>query len=115
MTVTNDGPVGLWEAAERELKEYQFVGDLREQPRWEIPEKMALQVAVAGRFSQDKGTQHPTDVDGFLHDARDVIKAGASGIHLDFGFLYDNEGHRLDLSKFRKPRRAPTDGQIELF
>jgi uncharacterized protein (DUF849 family) len=97
MTVTNDGPVGLWEAAERELKEYQFVGDLREQPRWEIPEKMALQVAVAGRFSQDKGTQHPTDVDGFLHDAREVIKAGASGIHLDFGFLYDNEGHRLDL------------------
>jgi DNA repair photolyase len=26
-----------------------------------------------------------------------------------------NEGHRLDLSKFRKPRLAPTDGQIELF
>jgi 3-keto-5-aminohexanoate cleavage enzyme len=97
MTVTNDGPVGLWEAAERELKEYQFVGDLRNQPRWDIPEKMALQVALAGRFSQDKGTQHPTDVDGFLTDARAVIEAGASGIHLDFGFLYDDEGHRLDL------------------
>jgi 3-keto-5-aminohexanoate cleavage enzyme len=99
MTVTDaqDGPVGLWEAAERELREYQFVSDLHSQPRWDIPKKTALQVAVAGRFSQDKGTQHPINVEGFLHDCREVIGAGASGIHLDFGFLYDYEGNRLDL------------------
>lgn len=98
MTDTTDGPVGLWEAAERELREYKFVSDLPSQPRWDIPKKMALQVAVAGRFSQDKGTQHPTSVDGFLHDAREVIAAGASGVHLDFGFLYDDGGNRLDLT-----------------
>ena len=98
MTDTIDGPVGLWEAAEREFREYRFVSDLPSQPRWDIPKKMALQVALAGRFSQNKGTQHPTSVDEFLDDARAVIGAGASGIHLDFGFLYDEKGDRLDLT-----------------
>jgi 3-keto-5-aminohexanoate cleavage enzyme len=96
-TDTKDGPPGLWEAAERELREYQFVSDLPQQPLWDIPKKMALNVAIAGRFSQDKGTQHPTSVDGFLRDAGEVIDAGATGIHLDFGFLYDDAGNRLDL------------------
>jgi 3-keto-5-aminohexanoate cleavage enzyme len=95
---TKNEPVGLWEAAERELREYQFVSDLTAQPRWDIPKKMALNVALAGRFSQDKGTQHPTSIDAFLSDARDVIDAGATGIHLDFGFLYDDAGNRLDLT-----------------
>ena len=107
MTVTNDGPVGLWEAAERELKEYQFVGDLREQPRWEIPEKMALQVALAGRFSQDKGTQHPTDVDGFLHDARDSDQGRR---------LRDSPGLRLSVRQRRPPARPahPAAGAVRL-
>ncbi len=98
MTDVKDGPVGLWEAAERELKEYKFVSDLPSQPRWDIPKKMALQVALAGRFSQDKGTEHPIGTDEFLRDARQVIDAGASGIHLDFGFLYDADGNRIDLT-----------------
>jgi 3-keto-5-aminohexanoate cleavage enzyme len=98
MTDVKDGPVGLWEAAERELKEYKFVSDLPSQPRWDIPKKMALQVALAGRFSQDKGTEHPIGTDEFLRDARQVIDAGASGIHLDFGFLYDDDGNRIDLT-----------------
>jgi 3-keto-5-aminohexanoate cleavage enzyme len=93
-----DGPVGLWEAAERELREYQFVSDLTAQPRWDIPKKMALNVALAGRFSQETGAQHPTTIDGFLQDARSVIHAGATGFHLDYGFLYDDEGNRLDLT-----------------
>jgi 3-keto-5-aminohexanoate cleavage enzyme len=88
---------GLWEAAEREMREYQFAGDLRAQPKWDIPKKMALQVALAGRFSQDEGAQHPTTVQEYLEDARELIAAGASGIHLDFGFIYDHEGRRLDL------------------
>jgi 3-keto-5-aminohexanoate cleavage enzyme len=93
-----DGPVGLWEAAERELREYQFVSDLTAQPRWDIPKKMALNVALAGRFSQDTGAQHPVTIDGFREDARSVIKAGATGIHLDYGFIYDDAGNRLDLT-----------------
>ena len=91
-------PVGLWEAAERELKEYQFVSDLHAQPRWDIPKKMALNVALAGRFSQGEGTQHPTTIEEMLEDARQVIGGGATGIHLDYGFLYDEEGNRLDLT-----------------
>jgi uncharacterized protein (DUF849 family) len=94
----SDGPVGLWEAAERELREYQFVSDLTAQPRWDIPKKMALNVALAGRFSQDTGAQHPVTIDGFLEDARSVINAGATGIHLDYGFIYDDAGNRLDLT-----------------
>jgi len=73
VTETKNSPVGLWEAAERELKEYQFVSDLTTQPRWDIPTKMALNVAVAGRFSQDKGTHHPTSIEEFLSGAGDVI------------------------------------------
>jgi 3-keto-5-aminohexanoate cleavage enzyme len=94
----NDGPLGLWDAAERELREYQFVSDLTAQPRWDIPKKMALNVAIAGRFSQETGAQHPTTVDGYLQDARAVIDAGATGIHLDYGFIYDEQGNRLDLT-----------------
>jgi 3-keto-5-aminohexanoate cleavage enzyme len=98
MTEVTDGPVGLWEAAERELKEYQFAGGLRLQPRWDIPKKMALQVALAGRFSQDEATQHPTTVEAFTRDAAEVIEAGASGIHVDYGFIVDEDGERLDLT-----------------
>lgn len=97
MSKTEAPRAGLWEAAEREMREYQFAGDLRDQAKWEIPKKMALQVALAGRFSQDEGKQHPTTVEGYLEDARALITAGASGIHLDFGFIYDDEGRRLDL------------------
>ena len=57
---------------------------------------MALQVALAGRFSQNEAAQHPTTVDAFLRDAADVIAAGASGIHVDYGFLVDEQGRRLD-------------------
>src|ERR1700746_568721 len=89
ITETKNEPLGLWEAAAQELKEYQFAADLRVQPRWEIPKKMALQVALAGRFSQNEAAQHPTTVDAFLRDAAEVIAAGASGIHVDYGFLRD--------------------------
>lgn len=96
ITETKNEPLGLWEAAEKELKQYQFAADLRVQPRWEIPKKMALQVALAGRFSQNEAAQHPTTVDAFLRDAAEVIAAGASGIHVDYGFLVDEHGRRLD-------------------
>ncbi|MCW2855486.1 MAG: hypothetical protein JWR52_1101 [Marmoricola sp.] len=97
-TDKSEGPLGLWDAAERELREYQFVSDLTAQPKWDIPKKMALNVAIAGRFSQETGAQHPTTVDGYLKDARSVIDAGATGIHLDYGFIHDEQGNRLDLT-----------------
>lgn len=96
MSTLEDGPLALWDAAERELREYQFAGDLRVQPRWDIPAKLGVHVALAGRFSKEQETQHPTTLDGFLAEAGGVIAAGATGIHVDYGFLVDEDGRRLD-------------------
>jgi 3-keto-5-aminohexanoate cleavage enzyme len=91
-----DEPLALWDAAERELREYKFAGDLRVQPRWDIPDKLGIHVALAGRFSKEQETQHPTTLEGFLQEAGEVIEAGATGIHVDYGFLVDEQGRRLD-------------------
>lgn len=96
MTSRIEEPLPLWEAAERELREYKFAGELRIQPKWDIPEKIAIQVALAGRFSKEQETEHAVTLDGFLASAGEVIEAGASGIHVDYGFLVDDEGRRLD-------------------
>src|SRR5579871_4531185 len=89
-------PLGLWEAQRRELEEYQFASGLRQQPPWDIPDTLAVQVALAGRFSSEEGTQHPTTLEGFIADAAAVIEAGASGIHVDYGWIVDQSGRRLD-------------------
>jgi 3-keto-5-aminohexanoate cleavage enzyme len=96
MSATTEEPLALWDAAERELREYKFAGDLRVQPKWDIPEKMGLTVAVAGRFSAEQEAQHPTTLRDFLREAGDVIEAGATGVHIDYGFLIDEHGRRLD-------------------
>jgi 3-keto-5-aminohexanoate cleavage enzyme len=93
---STDTPLALWDAAEQELREYKFAGDLRIQPRWDIPEKLGIHVAIAGRFSKEQETQHPTTLDGFLQEASKVIDAGATGVHIDYGFLIDEHGRRLD-------------------
>jgi 3-keto-5-aminohexanoate cleavage enzyme len=89
-------PLGLWEAQRKELEEYQFASGLRQQPRWDIPDELAIQVALAGRFSSEEGTQHPTTLQGFIDDAAAVIDAGASGVHVDYGWIVDGQGRRLD-------------------
>jgi 3-keto-5-aminohexanoate cleavage enzyme len=96
MSAQTDTPPSLYEAAERELREYQFVGRLDTQPKWDIPDKVAIHVAIAGRFSKEQKAQHPTSAAGMLADATEVIAAGASGIHVDPNFIVDDEGRRLD-------------------
>jgi 3-keto-5-aminohexanoate cleavage enzyme len=96
VTSVVEEPLALSEAAERELREYKFAGDLRVQPRWEIPEKLAIQVALAGRFSKEQEAQHAVTLDGFIESAGEVIEAGASGVHVDYSFLVDEEGRRMD-------------------
>jgi uncharacterized protein (DUF849 family) len=89
-------PPSLEEAVERELREYQFAGRLDTQPKWDIPDKIAIQVALAGRFSREKKAQHPTSAAQLLSDASEVIAEGASGVHVDPNFVVDDAGRRLD-------------------
>ena len=88
----------LWEAARREVEEYQFHATAGVQPKWDVPREIAINVAVSGRFDeQDNGEAgHPTSIDDCVNAASSVIEAGACGIHLDFTFVTDDKGRRLD-------------------
>lgn len=93
---TSDHAPSLREAVEREFHEHLFADELRIQPKWDIPEKIAIQVALAGRFSKEQETQHPLALGSFLDSAAEVIEAGASGVHVDYSFLVDAEGRKMD-------------------
>src|SRR5258706_10040093 len=80
----------LWEAAKREMEEYQFLAEPELQPKWDVPEKVAINVAVSGRF--EPGTSFKNYVDA----ASSVIDAGACGVHIDFSWMTDESGQRLD-------------------
>jgi 3-keto-5-aminohexanoate cleavage enzyme len=88
----------LWEAARREMEEYQFVGAAESQPVWDVPKKVAINVAVAGRFEPDgKGGNAVTmSLDEYVDEASRVIEAGACGVHIDFTWVTDKKGRRLD-------------------
>ena len=43
-------PLPLWEAARREMEEYQFVASAGLQPKWSVPREIAINVAISGRF-----------------------------------------------------------------
>lgn len=88
----------LWEAAKREMEEYQFHAPAEVQPKWDVPQEMAINVAVSGRFGDalEQPAGHPTSIEDYLEAASKVIEAGACGIHLDFTFVTDHKGRRLD-------------------
>jgi uncharacterized protein (DUF849 family) len=88
----------LWEAAKREMEQYQFHAAADLQPRWDVPREIAINVAVSGRFGDttDRPGGHPTSVEDYVDGASGVIEAGACGIHLDFTFVTDKKGRRLD-------------------
>jgi 3-keto-5-aminohexanoate cleavage enzyme len=80
----------LWEAAKREMEEYQFLAEPELQPKWDVPEKVAINVAVSGRF------EHGTSFQNYIDAASTVIEAGACGVHIDFSWMTDEQGQRLD-------------------
>ncbi len=88
-------PPSLFEAAEEELATYRFFAEPRLQPQWDIPEKIAINVAVAGRAAPGL-PDYPVDIEEYVHSAGEVIEAGACGIHLDFSGVTDSKGRRLD-------------------
>ena len=47
----------LWEAAKRELEEYQFIAGAELQPKWNVSEKVAINAAVSGRFEDTSSFQ----------------------------------------------------------
>lgn len=87
----------LWEAAKNEMQEYQFVAPAETQPRWDVPAKIAINVAVSGRFETDSdGRSLPMSLEDYVDEASRVIEAGACGIHVDFTWVTDRKGRRLD-------------------
>lgn len=90
-------PPSLWEAAQQEMEEYAFTADSTLQPAWDIPKKIAINVAVAGRSGVGEvGAGYGTDVKDYIESASEVIEAGACGVHLDFTWVTDSSGRRLD-------------------
>lgn len=87
----------LWDAVKRETENYQFVADAYAQPKWEVSRHIAINVAVSGRFSANDSTaKHPTTISDYVDAASSVIEAGACGVHIDFTFVTDDKGRRLD-------------------
>jgi 3-keto-5-aminohexanoate cleavage enzyme len=91
-------PLPLWEAAKREMEEYQFVAGAGLQPKWSVPREIAINVAISGRFGDavDQPSGHPISIEDYTAAASEVIDAGACGIHVDFSFVTDPNGRRLD-------------------
>ncbi|MQA13834.1 MAG: hypothetical protein GEV09_06550 [Pseudonocardiaceae bacterium] len=89
-------PPSLWEAASQETEGYAFVSDATSQPRWDVPEKIAINVAVAGRAGAVTSPDYPVDIEEYLDAASQVIEAGACGVHIDFTWVTDSTGRRLD-------------------
>lgn len=85
-------PLSLFEAAAKEMETYQFIADSSLQPRWDIPEKIAINTAVAARMEGGA----PSSIEYYVDAASEVIEAGACGVHIDFSGVIDAKGRRLD-------------------
>lgn len=85
----------LWEAARREMQEYQFHAPAESQPKWDVPSKVAINVAVSTRFD-GPASAAPPSIQTYVDAASSVIEAGACGVHIDFSWVTDDKGRRLD-------------------
>ena len=87
----------LWDAVRQEEESYAFVAEASSQPQWDVPETIAINVAVAGRAGSGvKEAGYPVDVEEYVDSASEVIEAGACGVHIDFTWVTDSKGRRLD-------------------
>ena len=90
-------PQSFWDAVKAEAETYHFAVDPSVQPKWDVPQEVAINVAVSGRFDeQGTGGGHPTSLEEYVDAASSVIDAGACGVHIDFSWVTDNKGRRLD-------------------
>lgn len=91
-----ESPPSLWQAAEQEMEEYAFTASADLQPPWDVPDKVAINVAVANRSTVGTANEAPIGVEDFIAEATSVIEAGACGVHIDFTWVTDAQGRRLD-------------------
>jgi len=91
-------PLPLWEAAAKEMETYRFVAPAETQPKWDVPAQIAINVAVSGRFETDPktGAHFGMSIEDYVDEASQVIEAGACGVHIDFTWVTDKKGRRLD-------------------
>src|SRR5258708_27242112 len=90
-------PLGLAEARRQEnAAPHQFVSGFELQQAWEIPSKIAINVAISPRAAIDEGTTTTSgSLEQYIEEASEVIEAGACGVHLDFGYVVDAAGRLL--------------------
>ena len=95
VAVQNQIP-SLWEAARQEMEEYEFIGNY-EQPKWNIPKKIGISCAVSNRASEnaDHG-RVVSSIERYIDEASAVIEEGAYMVHIDFTWVSDEKGRRLD-------------------
>lgn len=77
---TNKGP---FEFTPEELR-YESVPEI--QPKWKIPEKVAIQATNSGggsNFTKKQNANHPVNLDEIRDSAEDCVKAGATVVHFD--------------------------------
>jgi 3-keto-5-aminohexanoate cleavage enzyme len=91
MTAVAPSPPNLWDAARREMEEYQLAAEAELQPKWDIPEQIGIHTAISGRMGVG-----PTALEEFVADASKVIEAGAAAVHFDYSWVQDPTGRRLD-------------------
>ena len=87
--------LALWEAAKREMEVYQFAVEAEIQPKWDVPQKIAINAAISSRFGDGKQSK-PMSIENYVDAASSVIEAGACGVHIDFSWITDEKGRRLD-------------------
>lgn len=86
----------LWEAAKRETENYSFLGNY-EQPKWNISPKIGISCAVSPRASEEADHGHiVSSIEQYIDEASAVIEEGAYMVHIDFTWVSDESGRRLD-------------------
>ena len=95
-TTTQQEVPSLWEAAKQESEGYGFLGNYV-QPKWDVSDKIGISCAVSSRFDEgsDRGAS-VASLDQYVDDASAVIEEGAFSIHIDFSWVSDKSGRRLD-------------------
>lgn len=83
------------------LEKTSFVPGATLSPRWDIDERVAVEVAVTGGFFRSEENPHqPLTTEAILAEAQAVARAGASAVHLHM--RADSGYNTLSLERFRQ-------------
>lgn len=94
--LSNETIPSLWDAARMEMEGYGFLGNY-EQPKWDIPDAIGISCAVSNRFTEESVNGHSvSSVEQYIDEASAVIEEGAFSVHIDFTWVTDRSGRRLD-------------------